>query len=148
MAEEQTPETQTGDTPATPLEEPPAAPETEEVGAPEETSSTEETPAAEPPSISGGSTDPEPPTDSPPSQGEGAAAATPEPEPGPRVFAFSCPNGQAATFIGEGGHGDQHGGPVIPRDVRCPVCGLVMELREPFSLATADKLIQEVGAEV
>lgn len=162
MAEEQE-QTPTEETPGTepentPLQEPPAAPESvvpEEVGAPsEETSTPEEALAAEPPSISGGAPDPAAPVDSPPSQGEGAALPAPEPEQapldtGPRVFAFGCPNGQAATFIAEGGHGDgQHaGGPVIPRDVRCPVCGHNMVLREPFDLATAGTLAQEVGAE-
>jgi hypothetical protein len=38
-----------------------------------------------------------------------------------------------ATFIGEKRHA-LSGGPIIPRDVRCPVCGHNMILQEPFSI--------------
>ncbi|MFI4977530.1 MAG: hypothetical protein ACHQC8_02460 [Solirubrobacterales bacterium] len=62
------------------------------------------------------------------------AASTDPAAPQPRIFSFGCPNGRAVTFIQEGGHGDSHGGPAQPRDVRCPVCGQNMTLQEPQPL--------------
>lgn len=162
MAEQQTPETPPGETPATPTDEPPAAPDTnptEEAGDRGETNDADQAPGADAaptpeapvedalPRVGGGAPEGDPP---PEIGAEGAAAAAPEAPPQPRVFAFSCPNGQAVTFIAEGGHGDgQHaGGPVIPRDVRCPVCGHNMVIREPFDLATASQVAEEIAAPV
>jgi pyruvate/2-oxoglutarate dehydrogenase complex dihydrolipoamide acyltransferase (E2) component len=65
-------------------------------------------------------------------QATAEAAVLQDAAPG-SVLAFGCPNCEVATFIGEKRH-LLTGGPLIPRDVRCPVCGTNMILREPFQM--------------